>query len=526
MIPDIIQSGAEQEFLQRFSGLHSYLGAVLPLPRVAACESVRAICGWGNTWNLYRSQSSYSGKPCLTRYSPAEPYKIVTIEEFWSDAIDNAEFGADYDFSRPFFDQFNELMLRIYHLPLSATNIENSDYVNGALNLKDCYLCFAASDSQGCLYCHELRSGESNIDCIATKRCRFCYAGASLDNCYECRSCVDCWDSAGCFGCSGCHSVTDCIGCVGLTQARHCIFNQQKSADEYRQFLIEHRLASYSGTQRLLQLCYEFAATVKTAPNRIINAENCSGDYIGRSQNLYHCYNVFDAKDCGYLVDSMSCFDSWRGVSVKSELCWNSLSVQSQNIAYSYAMWLSENIFYSYMLFNRCAHCFGCASLKAKSYCILNRQYSKEEYFEILPRIVRHMQATGEWGQLLPPRISPHGYQESYAFDTLPELSNKEASARGYRLWTEPQSAAGKTDLSAAELPDELTSADLQHLSGKSIACAESGAPFNLQRAELEFYLRQGIPAPRVHWRRRLRQIMKQRARMPEEVDCKVPRFA
>jgi len=30
-------------------------------------------------------------------------------------------------------------------------------------------------------------------------------------------------------------------------------------------------------------------------------------------------------------------------------------------------------------------------------YCILNKQYSKEEYEELVPKIIEHMQKTGEW---------------------------------------------------------------------------------------------------------------------------------
>jgi hypothetical protein len=41
------------------------------------------------------------------------------------------------------------------------------------------------------------------------------------------------------------------------------------------------------------------------------------------------------------------------------------------------------------------SNCFLC--VKNKSYCILNRQYTKEEYEELVPRIIEKMISDGEW---------------------------------------------------------------------------------------------------------------------------------
>lgn len=34
---------------------------------------------------------------------------------------------------------------------------------------------------------------------------------------------------------------------------------------------------------------------------------------------------------------------------------------------------------------------FGCFGLQNKSYCILNKQYTKEEYEVLVPKIIEHM---------------------------------------------------------------------------------------------------------------------------------------
>jgi hypothetical protein len=37
---------------------------------------------------------------------------------------------------------------------------------------------------------------------------------------------------------------------------------------------------------------------------------------------------------------------------------------------------------------------FGCIGLRTKEFCILNKQYTKEEYEILLPKIIEHMEKT------------------------------------------------------------------------------------------------------------------------------------
>jgi len=39
-------------------------------------------------------------------------------------------------------------------------------------------------------------------------------------------------------------------------------------------------------------------------------------------------------------------------------------------------------------------HCFGCVGIKNKEYCIFNKQYTKEQYEELVPKIINHMKKT------------------------------------------------------------------------------------------------------------------------------------
>jgi hypothetical protein len=70
--------------------------------------------------------------------------------------------------------------------------------------------------------------------------------------------------------------------------------------------------------------------------------------------------------------------------------------------------------------------------LRNKQYCIFNKQYSKQEYENIVPTIIAQMQETSEWGEFFDPSISPFGYNETVANEYFP-LSKQEATTNGYK---------------------------------------------------------------------------------------------
>ena len=81
---------------------------------------------------------------------------------------------------------------------------------------------------------------------------------------------------------------------------------------------------------------------------------------------------------------------------------------------------------------------FGCIGLRHKKYCILNKQYTKEEYEKMVAKIIQHMQQTGEWGEFFPKELSPFAYNETIAYEYFP-LEKEEALAKGLR-WYEDES--------------------------------------------------------------------------------------
>ncbi len=116
------------------------------------------------------------------------------------------------------------------------------------------------------------------------------------------------------------------------------------------------------------------------------------------------------------------------------EYCYecHAVGMNSQNVMFCDATWGgASNVMYSRYCVNGCQDCFGCISLKKARYCILNKQYTKEEYEITKTRIIEHMKRTGEWGEYFPPALSTFTYNESFAQDYFP-LTKEQALQLGY----------------------------------------------------------------------------------------------
>jgi hypothetical protein len=160
---------------------------------------------------------------------------------------------------------------------------------------------------------------------------------------------------------------------------------------------------------------------------------------------------------------------------------------------------------------------FGCVALRSKSYCILNKQYTKEEYNAMLPRIRKHMDdmpyidAKGriyKYGEFFPMDMSYCGYNQSQAFEYFP-LTEKEAKEQGYR-WKVPEERKYTVTKKPSDLPEQIgdvTDAILEEViqcahhevNGHSFGCdVDCSSAFRITRQELDFYRQMNLPLPRI----------------------------
>ena len=132
----------------------------------------------------------------------------------------------------------------------------------------------------------------------------------------------------------------------------------------------------------------------------------------------------------------------------------------------------------------------------------MNKQYTKEEYEELVPKIIEHMKLTGEYGEFFPMEMSPMAYNESYANEHFP-LTKQEVKDQGL-VWREPKEKYFNATMQSNDVPDDITKVD-ENITKEVIACEhgkncqhECVGVFKITQQELQAYKKLNIPLPRI----------------------------
>ena len=143
-------------------------------------------------------------------------------------------------------------------------------------------------------------------------------------------------------------------------------------------------------------------------------------------------------------------------------------------------------------------NCFWCTWLKNKEFCILNKQYSRKEYNELVPKIIEHMKKNWEWWEFFPTDISQFGYNETVAQEYFP-LEKNEILNKGfnYSNYEQPLPKVEKI-ISADKIPNDIRKIPNDILNW-AIKCEVSNKPFRIIEKELEFYRKNNLRIPKRH---------------------------
>lgn len=175
----------------------------------------------------------------------------------------------------------------------------------------------------------------------------------------------------------------------------------------------------------------------------------------------------------------------------------------ASNIKFGYQVWGNvRDIEYSIQTMSS-SYLFGCAKVRNKQYCILNKQYSKESYEILKAQIIKDMcdrpfsDAKGRaypYGEFFPSELSVYGYNETYAMDFFP-LTAEEAKAQGF-AWYEEKVSPHVPTLLAKNLPDSITEVT-DTICDEIIECLTCKKAFRIVPTELAMLRRFRFPLPR-----------------------------
>ena len=112
---------------------------------------------WRNERVLYLRACDLCKKQTLSAISADKPYTVYCRACWWSDQWDPMSYGMDFDFSKPFFSQFDALLKRVPTIALQMkSNLENSEYCNEVEDIKDSYMAVCSFFGERLLYTYWL----------------------------------------------------------------------------------------------------------------------------------------------------------------------------------------------------------------------------------------------------------------------------------------------------------------------------------------------------------------------------------
>ena len=454
---------------------------------------------WRNEITLYRRPCDLCGKSSVTIYSPKSPYKVYCPPCWWGDGWDAREITQEFDFSRPFFEQFHELQLKIPRIALLTKNSVNSEYTNHSGDNKNCYMSVSTFYSENIMYSNNIwEKGQDLSDCYMIMK-----NGVLSYECINCSDIYRCQFSTllkNCTDCLYCYDMTNCQNCFLSCNQRnqsYLILNKKYGRDEYLEKIKEFNLGSFESRKKLFadfkdlveeKAIHEFAImenTVNSTGNMIYNSRNARQVFDSdRVENTKYGIIIPDMKD------SMDVYHAGFNCELMYEC---HAIVRSQNVLFTHLSYDNNEIQYCDSCHNS-SSLFGCCGIKKGSYMVFNKKYGKEEYLKLREKIIEHMKKTGEYGEFFPSKLSPFAYNESHAGVYMP-LSKEEVLHKGLRWEENVPGTYGKETILPKDIPDDIKNTP-DSIIKEILKCEKCEKNYNVVPAELTFYKRENIPIP------------------------------
>ena len=442
------------------------------------------------------------GEQVISIFPQECPFPVYDYDYTASDAFEPFDFGTDY---MPGASALEQLFAMRKTFPLPAFinrdgSSINCEYSNGGRASKNCYYTSGAYLAEDVWYSGLVNKSKEVMSSRAVADCDTVYEVLGANSLYKTSFAFfskDCSDSTLLFDCRNC---TNCFGCVNLRNKSNCIFNEQKTKEEYDAFMAANTPLSYKALQEHTERFWQLVKSVPINASRNTAFENVSGVLIENSRDVHDATDSKRAEHVRHADGALTHHDSMDILfSGGSELLYECTNVGSSSSRVKFSI-SSKFTTDSEFVFNsmHVSNCFMCFGLTNKSYCVLNKQYAPEEYWPLVDAIKTEMLKGGEYGEHPNMAFSAQAYNMSLAGLYYP-IPDETALKFGAFISEEPDTNAGSIEtIAAADLPDTIAEVDDSILS-KAISCQETGRPFRIIPTELAFYRKLGVPLPRIH---------------------------
>ena len=498
----------QKNFLISEEELNLYKKVEIEFPVLCFLCRTKLLFAFWTFGKFRKGVSDLSGDSLITVLPTKAHYPIYSLHEWHSDKWDPLSYGQDYDPTRSFFEQLKELQRKVPRPHQVGSKNTGCDWCDDVWNSKNCYLSRSMLNCEDLFYSYRNINIKNSIDAI------ICFSSEKIYDCAECHNSYklfysthsrDCIDSYFLYDCRNCQN---CFMSWNLRNKQYCIENIQYTKKEYEEKFKNYNLDSYDSVQKLKKRFEEIIKKeVVHRPNFNYKVYDSMGDYLEDTKNCKNCFTFSKSEDCYNCVRGMSQKSNIDVVgSFNVELSGNSLCCQPSGYALKYSTHSPSR--YSEYIDNciECEYCLGSIGLKKKKYCILNKQYSKEEYENLKNKIIGDMKLRGEYGKFFPYEMAVDAFNFSNGMFYFPETTKEEIlKLGGYWEDVDESHIEGKL---TSELPDSINDVE-DNITTIALICPNTGWRFNVSINELSFYRENNIPLPRKHFDTRIRDRLK-----------------
>ena len=477
----------------------------VPAPNFCpTCRRIRRLTQKDSSRLFKRSCNVSNHNESMISIFPKEcPFPVYDYKYFMGDSFDAFSFGLEYkDGASPLAILF--ALRKVFPMP-SFLNKDpstiNSEYSNGGRNLKNGYYVTGCFFSENLWYCNSMNKVKDGMDSRVIDESDHVYGSVYSDHIYKSSFVYfskDCTDSIFLFGCRNCDK---CFGSVNLRNAKYCVWNKQLSEKEYKDFIKSIYPLS---REKIKDMEDKFWLLVKSSPinaSANTNIENCNGVLLRDAKNIFDATASKDTENVRHIDGSFFLNDSMDTLfsGGHSSLLYSTINTgnHSSNVKFSSH---SKILLDCEFVFNcsNLINCFMCFGLRDKSYCILNKQYSAEEYYKLLDKIKYEMLKIGEYGDGLGMEFSAQAYNFSLSQIVFP-LSEEQIIKLGGYIAEEPETnISNEQILTNADIPKYIDDVN-DDIVEKAIECKVTGRPFRIIQSELQFLRKMKIPLPDTH---------------------------
>lgn len=483
------------------------------IPQTNVSPTVRRIWirGFIISATIWWNKDAITGEPLLSYVHPDNKVSVMDDLRWHAEEI-GSQYPQDVNISELFFKQLRNLAHRV---PVTAQR-RFGEAINtvgvGIINAEDSFMVFGGiNNAKRCAYAFGIDDSEDVQEAYHSNYSRQSFGLVYCSRMHKCRGAIQCTDCMNCDFVFDCRNCEHCFMSSNLRNKKYVFKNKYLSEQEYKEKMRIHDLSSWEVYQQHLGEYIDMLGSRAVWPENFnVQCDDCTGEYLMRCTRCHDCFWAIESNDCyqsqflrmksegcAYVCGAFSSMDCYASAA----------SFQNSNLKFCGTMTRCQNMEYCLECFD-CEDCFGCIGLKKKRFCVFNKEYSENEYWQKVDELKCAMLERGEYGSFLPGDFSTAGMEFVLELhggvnkDYIEKMGGEFFDPSRGTVISERQEQQKQKALSPSELPDRLE--DGEEYIGKPFLDKDLNRPFAIRGADYKFYKDMQLPMPRTHYMERL----------------------